>query len=79
VLSALEGQTLTVELSFTEGRAILAIWGADGTVLMSDHAEASSFSGVLPSTQDYFILIKGRPDGETVYSMKVTIPPLPSN
>ena len=70
---------MTVELPFTEGQAILEIWGADGTVLMSDHAEASSFSGVLPSTQDYYILVKGRSDGETDYSMVVTIPPLPSH
>jgi heat shock protein HslJ len=79
VLSALGGQTMTVNLSFTEGQAILAVWGADGTVLMSDHAEASSFSGVLPSTQDYYILVRGRPDGETVYGMDVTIPPLGRN
>jgi heat shock protein HslJ len=79
VLSALGGQTMTVDLSFTDGQAILAVWGADGTVLMSDHAEASSFSGVLPSTQDYYILVRGRPDGETVYRMRVTIPPLGGN
>jgi heat shock protein HslJ len=79
VLSASGGQTMSVELSFTQGRAILVVWGADGTVLMSDHAEASQFSGVLPSTQDYYILLKGRPDGSTDYSMTVTIPPLGSN
>jgi heat shock protein HslJ len=76
VLRALEGQTMTVELSFTEGKAILAIWGKDGEVLISDHAEATRFQGVLPSTQDYFILLKGRPDGSSEYSLKVTIPPL---
>jgi heat shock protein HslJ len=76
VLRALAGQTMTVELSFDEGRAILAVWGADGTVLMSDHAEASRFSGQLPSTQDYYIHVKGRPDGETKYRMTVSIPPL---
>jgi heat shock protein HslJ len=75
VLRALEGQTMQVELSFDEGEAILAIWGEDGNVLLSDHAEASSFEGELPSTQDYFILLKGRPDGETEYRMEVTIPP----
>jgi heat shock protein HslJ len=79
VLRALGGQTMTVELSFTQGQAILAIWGKDGTVLLSDHAEATRFQGVLPSTQDYFILLKGRPDGETNYGMEVVIPPLPSN
>lgn len=79
VLRALEGQTMTVELFFTQGQAILAVWGADGTVLLSDHAEVSHFSQVLPSTQNYYISVKGRPEGSTNYSMKVTIPPLPSN
>ena len=77
VLSAQAGQTMTVDLSFTQGRAILAIWGADGNVLMTDHAQASYFSGTLPTTQDYYILLKGRPQGATDYSMQVTIPPLP--
>lgn len=79
VIEALKGQTLTVELSFTQGRAILAVWGADGTVLLSDHAEASRFQSVLPSTQDYYILVDGRPEGGTDYSMQVTIPPLETN
>jgi heat shock protein HslJ len=74
VLRALEGQNMSVELSFSEGQAILAIWGEDGTVLISDHAGASHFEGVLPATQDYYIVVIGTPDGETDYSMKVTIP-----
>lgn len=32
VLRALRGQTMTVELDFTEGQAILAIWGEDGAL-----------------------------------------------
>lgn len=79
VLSALAGQTMTVDLSFTEGQAILVIWGKNGNVLLSDHAETSHFQGVLPSTQDYLILVRGRPDGETVYRMDITIPPLMQN
>jgi heat shock protein HslJ len=77
VLRALAGQTMTVNLIFTEGQAILVVWGADGNVLISDHAEASSFQGVLPTTQDYYIMVKGRPNGNTTYSMTVTIPPPP--
>ena len=76
VLSASRGQTLSIDMTFTKGRAILAVWGADGTVLLSDHAEASSFQADLPRTQDYYILVKGRPNGATDYTMKVTIPPL---
>jgi heat shock protein HslJ len=75
VLRALAGQTISVNLAFTEGQAILVVWGEDGEVLLSDHAEASSFRGILPATQDYYIMIKGRPDGSTSYSMVISIPP----
>jgi hypothetical protein len=77
VLQALAGQTMSINTAFTEGRAILVVWGADGTVLLSDHAEVSSFQRVLPATQDYYILVRGRPEGSTTYSMTVSLPPLP--
>ena len=75
VLRAQQGQTMTADLSFTLGQAILVVWGEDGTVLQTDHAEVSHFQGVLPSTQDYYIQLKGNPDGPTDYSLQVTIPP----
>ncbi|HXQ35494.1 MAG TPA: hypothetical protein VN843_15860 [Anaerolineales bacterium] len=77
VLQAFAGQTMSVDLSFSEGRAILVAWGADGTVLLSDHAEISSFQRALSTTQDYFIMVKGRPGGSTAYSMTVSLLPLP--
>jgi heat shock protein HslJ len=77
ILAASAGQSLSIDLTFTEGEAILVVWGADGDVLMSDHAEASHFQGVLRTTQDYHIMVKGRPDGTTAYNMTVTIPPAP--
>ena len=77
VLNARAGQTMNIDLAFSEGNAILVVWGADGDVLLSDHAEASAIQRVLPTTQDYYILVKGRPDGNTSYSMTVTIPPSP--
>jgi hypothetical protein len=73
VLQAQAGQTMNISTTFTEGMAILVIWGADGDVLMSDHAESSTFEGVLRTTQDYYILLKGRPDGNTSYTMTITI------
>jgi hypothetical protein len=76
VVHASAGQTMTVDLTFTEGNAILVVWGADGSVLLTDHPEVSHFEGVLPSTQDYFIMVKGQPGGSTTYNMTVTIPPL---
>ena len=77
LLRAEAGQTLNIHTAFTEGAAILVVWGADGDVLLSDHAEASAFERVLATTQDYYIMVKGRPDGSTSYTMTVTIPPSP--
>ena len=77
IINVQAGQTMTIDLTFTVGQAILVVWGADGDVFLSDHAEASSFQSALPATQDYYIMVKGRPDGSTGYSMTVTIPPAP--
>jgi heat shock protein HslJ len=77
ILGATAAQTANIDLSFTDGRAILVVWGADGNVLLSDHAEVSSFKGILPTAQDYYVMVKGRPDGKTSYSMTISIPPAP--
>ncbi len=77
VLGAQAGQTLTVQLATNGGKNILIIYGADGNVLLSDHAEATQFSVVLPTTQDYRIDVRGDVNGPTAYTMAVTIPPLP--
>lgn len=73
VLRAMAGQTMQVELSFSQGEAILIIWGEDGTVLISDHAGATSFTGELPLTEDYYIHVRGNPDTATTYQMVITI------
>ena len=78
VLGALGGQTMTVELTFTQGLGLIIIWGADGTVLISDHAGATEWTGVLPSTQDYYIDVRAAADNPPLmYKLEVTIPPLP--
>jgi len=76
VLTAFGGQTLTANLLFGSGQAILIVNGADGTVLLSDQAQSSAFSGVLPTTQDYFISVRGNPSTTTNYALNITIPPL---
>jgi hypothetical protein len=60
VLSAMADQEMTVNLSDSSAgvNAILIIWGADGTVLISDHADATLWVGRLPSTQDYTISVR---------------------
>jgi len=78
VLGAMAGQTMTVDLSFTQGLGLIVIWGADGTVLISDHAEATEWTGVLPATQDYYIDVRAAAGSPSlVYTLEVIIPPLP--
>ena len=78
VLSAMGGQTMTVRLAVTQGLGLVVIWGADGSVLISDHAGATEWSGVLPSTQDYYIDVRSAAEGPSLkYSLEVVIPPLP--
>ncbi len=74
-VAAAQGQTMWVTVTAIEGAAILVIWGADGTVLISDHADATSWNGDLPSTQDYEIDVNGDPDSATTYTLQVVIPP----
>jgi hypothetical protein len=56
------------------GSVSLSIWGADGTVLKGYGAGANDWTGLLPSTQDYFIhLLSVQP---TAYNLTIGIPPL---
>jgi hypothetical protein len=76
VLGAMAGQTMTVKLTYPSGEAWLVIWGADGEVLISDHAGAKQWSGPLPKTQDYYIDVRAAADSSTVnYTLQVIIPP----
>jgi hypothetical protein len=75
VIRAQAGQTMTVNLTTNPaGKGFLVIYGADGDVLISDHAGAQTWSGVLRTTQDYNIHVR---TGDTAasYTMQVTIPP----
>ena len=76
VLRALAGQTMTVNTSTTQGQVILIIFGVqDGNVLISDHAGATSWTGVLPSTEDYYIDVRSVGSVAANYTLQVTIPP----
>ena len=76
LVAAMAGQTMTVDVSSAQGDVVLVIWGADGTVLLSDHAGATSWSGVLPASQDYIIDVKPMGVAPTFFTLQVTIPPL---
>jgi hypothetical protein len=70
-LDAGKDQTMEVAIS-PKGGLKLAIEGIDGTVLKSASSGGASFSGTLPSTQDYFLTVTNT--GNSIsYWMTVTI------
>lgn len=75
VLGASQGQTMTVRVDAPPNSVALAVWGADGTVLLSDHAGAMEWQGQLPATQDYTIGLSGA-TAPTLYRLNVSIPAL---
>jgi hypothetical protein len=77
VIKANGGQTMNVSAASGNNNVILIIFGKDGAVLISDHADASSWSGVLPSTQDYYIDVRAIDGTSANYTLTVTIPPEP--
>ena len=77
VLYAMQGQEMVVSLNMSPpANGIIVVYGDDGTVLISDHATTSFWSGILPLTQDYFISVRSSPDYPISYSMQVIIPPI---
>jgi hypothetical protein len=76
VLSATAAQEMTVNLSDSSAgvSAILIIWGADGTVLISDHADATIWVGEIPFTQDYYIAVRSVIQAPVDYTLEVIIP-----
>ena len=76
VLTAAAGQEMTVNLVIGSESAILIIWGLDSTVLISDHAGATNWVGVLPVTQDYFFDVRSVAQEAADYTLEVIIPPI---
>jgi hypothetical protein len=73
VIKANAGQRMLINVDAVEQRVALSVAGADGTVLLSSMPGASSFSGTLPSTQDYYIRVQIEGAGFAFYKMTVTI------
>ena len=76
VLSAVKGQTLTVTAT-PDDELQLVIYGFDGTVLRSGMGQGASFTGALPSTQDYFLVLRSITPAKA-FTLKVSIPAAPS-
>lgn len=75
VIRAMAGQTLTVESTATQGQVILIVFGADGTVLQTDHSGSDTFSGRLPTTQDYLISVRSVGTTTARIALRFVIPP----
>jgi LysM repeat protein len=75
ILRAGKGQTLNVTAT-PQDKLQLNIYGVDGTVLRSGMGEGASFSGVLPSTQDYILALKTANQAQS-FTLKVSIPAAP--
>jgi hypothetical protein len=81
VLTAMEGQTMTLNLRDRADEmlgidtAVLVVWGTDGTVLISNNADAITWTGDLPSTQDYFVDVLSVTDHSLPYTLEFIIPP----
>ena len=63
-------------LIYPPGVISVAVIGEDGTVLKSDLNNISDWTGVLPTTQDYYINVRSMIDADTEYTLDVVIPPL---
>jgi hypothetical protein len=72
VLRAMANQLMQVDVT-PEAAVRLSIYGVDGTVLRSGMGGPATFSGTLPSTQDY-ILVLSSGDRPVAYTLTVSIP-----
>jgi LysM repeat protein len=72
ILRAAKGQTLNVTATPND-RLQLSIYGFDGSVLRSGMAQGASFNGILPSTQDYILVLKSANQVQA-FTLKVSIP-----
>jgi hypothetical protein len=79
VLGAASGQQMTVTLTTAAASvdAYLYVWSADGTVYTLA-APVKEWSGLLPSTQDYFVEIISVTDQPVPYKLSINIPPAPT-
>ncbi len=78
VIRVFAGQTLMLNAAPTNGNVMLIVFGADGTVLQTDHVRMPNFSGSVPSTQDYIVDVRAWGDTAPAYALQVSIPPLPT-
>jgi hypothetical protein len=72
VLGAAKDQYMTVNIISDEDLTVV-IWGADGTALVNDDIHATSWSGALPASQDYYIDVRSYSAVNAYYTLEVYI------
>ncbi len=75
VLKASATQTMSVKISSPNGDIYLGVFGADGTTLLNSASKQTTWSGTLPTTQDYYVSLTAG-DGKESFTLSVDIPPL---
>lgn len=73
VFSANSGQKLKAKLSLSSGAAILVIYGEDGDVLLSSSSEDTSWSGELPTGQDYVVEVRNYGNSKARYTLQLVL------
>ncbi len=75
VLAANATQTMSVKIQAPNGDVYLGVFGTDGQVLLNSSAQQTTWSGTLPTSQDYYLSVTAG-DGKESYSLSVEIPPI---
>jgi len=73
VLRAMESQTIDAVLATIPPDVLLEIWGADGTVLKPYIDGETTWWGILPTTQDYYLKVVSF-GSEADYTLTITLP-----
>ncbi len=73
---ALMGQVMIVNLTATQGSAMVRVLSAEGAVVEAMSAGATLWSGKLPDTQDYIIEVRSQTNIVTDYALEIMIQPL---
>jgi hypothetical protein len=72
VIAAEAGQQLSIQFLNSLGLK-LVIYGADGTTLVSESANATRWQGLFPLSQDYFIEIRAVGSAATRYTLEISL------
>ncbi len=75
VLTANATQTMSAKIQAPNGDVYLGVFGADGQVLLNTSAQQTTWSGTLPTSQDYYLSLTTG-DGKESYTLSVDIPPI---